>query len=60
MATLRNNPFGAFNFLVSLGEGDEGSVIAGFSDVADEMQIVFGLDQAGLRAALVIALAERG
>ena len=34
MATLRNNPFGAFNFLVSLGEGDEGSVIAGFSDVS--------------------------
>ena len=34
--------------------------LAGFSDVADEMQIVYGLDQAGLRAALVVALAERG
>ena len=34
--------------------------MAGFSDVADEMQIVYGLDQAGLRAALVVALAERG
>jgi len=34
MATLRNNPYGAFNFLVSLGAGDEASVIAGFSDVS--------------------------
>lgn len=34
MATLRNNPYGAFNFLVSLGTGDETSVIAGFSDVS--------------------------
>ena len=34
MATLRNNPYGAFNFLVSLGVGDEASVIAGFSDVS--------------------------
>jgi len=34
MATLRNNPYGAFNFLVSLGVGDETSVIAGFSDVS--------------------------
>ena len=34
MATLRNNPYGAFNFLVSLGNGDETSVIAGFSDVS--------------------------
>lgn len=34
MATLRNNPYGAFNFLVSLGQGDEASVIAGFSDVS--------------------------
>ena len=23
MATQRNNPYGAFNFLVSLGDGDE-------------------------------------
>ena len=34
MATQRNNPYGAFNFLVSLGDGDEASVIAGFSDVS--------------------------
>lgn len=34
--------------------------LAGFSDVADQMEILYGLDQAGLRAALVIALAERG
>ena len=33
--------------------------LAGFSDIADEMQVLYGLDQAGLRAALVIALAER-
>ncbi|MBL8481046.1 MAG: phage tail protein [Rhodocyclaceae bacterium] len=34
MATQRDNPYGAFNFLVSLGTGDESSVIAGFSDVS--------------------------
>jgi phage tail-like protein len=34
MATQRNNPYGAFNFLVSLGTGDESSVIAGFSDAS--------------------------
>jgi phage tail-like protein len=34
MATQRNNPYGAFNFLVSLGTGDEASVIAGFSDAS--------------------------
>jgi phage tail-like protein len=34
MATQRDNPYGAFNFLVSLGTGDEASVIAGFSDVS--------------------------
>lgn len=34
MATQRNNPYGAFNFLVSLGEGDETSVVAGFSDAS--------------------------
>lgn len=34
MATLRNNPYGAFNFLVSLGTADEANVIAGFSDVS--------------------------
>ena len=34
MATFRDNPYGAFNFLVSLGTGNETSVIAGFSDVS--------------------------
>jgi phage tail-like protein len=34
MATFRNNPYGAFNFLVSLGQGDESSIVAGFSDVS--------------------------
>jgi phage tail-like protein len=34
MATFRNNPYGAFNFLVSLGSGDESSIVAGFSDVS--------------------------
>jgi len=34
MATFRNNPYGAFNYLVSLGTGDESTVIAGFSDVS--------------------------
>lgn len=34
MATARPNPYGAFNFRVSLGEGDETQVIAGFSDVS--------------------------
>jgi len=34
MATQRDNPYGAFNFLVSLGTGDESSVIAGFSDAS--------------------------
>jgi phage tail-like protein len=38
MATLRDNPYGAFNYLVSLGDaqgsGDEGSIIGGFSDVS--------------------------
>jgi hypothetical protein len=34
-------------------------MLAGFGDCADEMQILYELDQAGLRAALVIALAER-
>jgi phage tail-like protein len=34
MATPRNNPYGAFNFRVSLGEGDETKVIGGFSDVS--------------------------
>ena len=34
MATFRDNPYSAFNYLVSLGEGDEASVVAGFSDVS--------------------------
>lgn len=34
MATPRDNPYGAFNYLVSLGEGNEASVQAGFSDVS--------------------------
>ncbi len=36
MATQRENPYGAFNFLVQLGGqgGDLGSIIGGFSDVS--------------------------
>jgi len=38
MATFRNNPYGAFNYLVSLGgtqgDGAEGTIIGGFSDVS--------------------------
>jgi phage tail-like protein len=34
MPTMRDNPYGAFKFLVSLGGADEGSVVAGFSDVS--------------------------
>ncbi len=38
MATLRDNPYGAFNFIVSLGgdqgDGAEGTVVGGFSDVS--------------------------
>lgn len=34
MATFRDNPYGAFNYLVSLGTGDESTVVAGFSDVS--------------------------
>jgi phage tail-like protein len=38
MATFRNNPYGAFNFLVSLGgsqgDGGEGAIVGGFSDVS--------------------------
>ncbi|HSC79419.1 MAG TPA: phage tail protein [Chitinolyticbacter sp.] len=34
MATFRNNPYGAFNYLVSLGGSDEASVVGGFSDVS--------------------------
>lgn len=38
MATQRNNPYPAFNYLVGLGgtqgSGDEGQVVGGFSDVS--------------------------
>jgi phage tail-like protein len=38
MPTFRDNPYGAFNFIVSLGgaqgDGGEGTVIGGFSDVS--------------------------
>lgn len=38
MATFRDNPYSAFNFIVSLGgaqgDGSPGSVIGGFSDVS--------------------------
>ena len=38
MANFRNNPYGAFNYLVALGgtqgDGSEGTIIGGFSDVS--------------------------
>lgn len=38
MATFRDNPYGAFNFIVALGgaqgDGAEGSIIGGFSDAS--------------------------
>jgi phage tail-like protein len=38
MPTFRENPYGAFNFIVALGgtqgDGGEGSIIGGFSDVS--------------------------
>jgi phage tail-like protein len=38
MPTFRENPYGAFNFLVTLGgsqgDGGEGTIIGGFSDVS--------------------------
>ncbi|HEX7423776.1 MAG TPA: phage tail protein [Terriglobales bacterium] len=38
MPTFRSNPYGAFNYIVSLGgqqgDGGEGSIIGGFSDVS--------------------------
>ena len=38
MATFRENPYGAFNYIVSLGnaqgDGSEGTVVGGFSDVS--------------------------
>ena len=34
MATTRDTPYGAFNFLVSLGDGNEEGPLAGFSEVS--------------------------
>ena len=38
MAMLRDNPYGAFNYLISLGgdqgDGAEGTIVGGFSDVS--------------------------
>jgi phage tail-like protein len=38
MATFRENPYGAFNYLVALGgaqgDGSEGTIVGGFSDVS--------------------------
>ena len=38
MATFRDNPYGAFNYLVALGgdqgDGSEGTIVGGFSDVS--------------------------
>lgn len=38
MPTFRDNPYGAFNYIVALGgpqgDGSEGSIIGGFSDVS--------------------------
>jgi len=38
MATQRDNPYGAFNFIVALGgaqgSGDEGTIVGGFSDAS--------------------------
>ena len=34
MATYRDNPYGAFNFIVALGDGTESETIGGFSDVS--------------------------
>jgi hypothetical protein len=36
-----------------------GLMLAGFGDIADQMPVLAGLDERGVRAALVIALAER-
>jgi len=32
MATYRDNPYGAFNFIVALGDGTESETVGGFSD----------------------------
>ncbi len=33
-AVYRDNPYGAFNFLVALGDGQEAETVGGFSDVS--------------------------
>ena len=47
MAVQRDNPYGAFNFLVSLGgdqgSGDEGTIVGGFSDVSGlDFEVQYG------------------
>lgn len=32
MATYRDNPYGAFNFIVAIGDGTESETVGGFSD----------------------------
>ncbi|MFC1603293.1 phage tail protein [Pseudomonadota bacterium] len=34
MATYRDNPYGAFNFMVNLQDGSESETVGGFSDVS--------------------------
>jgi phage tail-like protein len=34
MAIYRDNPYGAFNFIVALGDGTESETVGGFSDVS--------------------------
>ena len=45
MATFRDNPYGAFNFIVALGgaqgDGGEGSIIGGFSDAVFDLLSLF-------------------
>ena len=56
MATYRDNPYGAFNFLVALGgaqgSGQEGTIIGGFSDVSGRPRL--GL--AGRQAAVSVSI----
>lgn len=43
MATLSETPYGAFNFLVSMGSSDPGDIRAGFSEVSGlsmELQVI--------------------
>jgi phage tail-like protein len=34
MPVFRDNPYGAFNYIVSLGDGQEANIVGGFSDVS--------------------------